>query len=90
MTDIKVPAPTKRTAGKGTPPTSSKAPGVVGNNITKPEIADGVVTFNKRLKRSLVEEVKQFCLDHRTDATRVTEAALREYMDKRGAGKASR
>jgi hypothetical protein len=89
MAEIKVPAP-KRPAGKGTPPTSSKAAGVVGNNIEKPEGADDYVTFNKRLRRSLVTEVKQFCLDHQTDATRLTEAALREYMDKRGAGKAGR
>lgn len=87
MSTVKVPAP-KRTAGKGTPPTTSKSLGVVGNNIEKPEVVDDYVPFNKRLRRSLVTEVKQFALDHQTDATRVVEAALREYMDNRGAGKA--
>lgn len=87
MTAAKIPAP-KRNTGKGTPPTTARAAGVVGNNIEKPEVADDYVPFNKRLRRSLVTEVKQFALDHQTDATRVVEAALREYMDKRGAGKA--
>lgn len=86
MSTVKVPAP-KRPAGKGTPPTTARAVGVVGNNIEKPETG-ATVPFNKRLPVELVKEVKQFCLDHQTNATKLLIDALREYMDNRGAGKA--
>jgi|GEM_PF-1674063 len=88
MTEMKVPVP-KRKPGKGTPPTTSKAPGVVGNAITKPEVG-ATVPFNKRIPKELHKEVAQFALDHETNATVMVCEALREYMDKRGAGKAGR
>ena len=88
MTDVKVPAPSRK-AGKGTPPTTSKGPGVVGNATSKPETG-ATVPFNKRIPKELHKEVAQFALDHETNATAIVCAALREYMDKRGAGKASR
>lgn len=84
MTAVKVP---KRPSGKGTPPTGTSTAGVVGNATSKPEAGTATVPFNKRLPVELVDEVKQFCLDHRTDATKVVIAALREYMDSRGAAK---
>lgn len=80
-----VPKPPKA-VGKGTPPTTAKAPHVVSNNTTKPA-ADKPVTMNLLVQESYRQKVKQFALDHKMSVKDVMTNAIDEYMARHGAAK---
>lgn len=75
--------PKKKPSPKGMPPKPSQPSHVVGNAASKPE-AGSQVPCNFRVSPEFRRRLKAFAVAHDTSMVEVFEAAVNEYMSKRG------